>query len=146
MLYAICAIAAFVGIIVFLIFPSNKNQEDRKILKNSFIAHRGLHNDKFPENSLSAFENAVKNGFAIENDIHLLADGNVVVFHDDNLKRMCGDDKKINELTLEEVKQYRLKGSDEQIPTLKECLDLVDGKVPLLIEFKCNSKKESYAL
>lgn len=130
-------IAAF----LFLIFPAVRRHPDRKILKNLYIAHRGFHNsdDGIPENSLKAFENAVRNGFAIENDIHLTADGEVVVFHDDSLLRMCGVDKIIEEMTLEEIKKYPLLGTDQYIPTLYECLELIDGKVPLLIEFKCRS-------
>ena len=54
------------------------------------LAHRGLHNDIYPENSLGAYENAIKHGFAIELDIRVLKDGNLAIFHDDNLNRMCG--------------------------------------------------------
>lgn len=129
------------GLILFLIFPASKKHPDLKRLNGLFIAHRGLHkkSKNIPENSLIAFKEAIEKGFAIENDIHLTADGEVVVFHDHSLNRMCGVDKTIEEMTLEEIKQYTLLGSDEKIPTLKECLDLVDGKVPILIEFKCQS-------
>ena len=63
------------------------------------IAHRGLHNDTMPENSLTAFQNAIDHGFAIEMDLRLLADGTVVAFHDGNLKRMCGVNFKVEDLT-----------------------------------------------
>lgn len=128
-------------ITLFLIFPSAKKHPDTTHLKGLFIAHRGLHKNSegIPENSLKAFELAVANGFAIENDIHITADGEIVVFHDDNLKRMCGADKIIEDLTLEEIKNFNLLNTGEKIPTLKECLDLIDGRVPLLIEFKCRS-------
>lgn len=131
-------LAAFV---LFCIFPSMRKHEDRKLLDGLYIAHRGLHNIKegVPENSLSAFRRAVENGFAIENDIHLTADGEVVVFHDDDLHRMCGVDGKIEEKTLAELKALALAGTDEKIPTLAECLDVIGGKVPLLIEFKATS-------
>ncbi len=104
-------------------------------------AHRGLHdrNLGIPENSLKAFSTAIKNGYAIENDIHITKDGEIVVFHDDSLKRMCGVDRIIEDLTLEEIKKYPLLNSNEYIPTLKECLELIDGKVPLLVEFKCRN-------
>ena len=59
-----------------------------------------------------------------------------MVFHDGTTGRMCGVNKKISEMTLSEIKELRLIGTDYTIPTLKECLEVVDGKVPLLIEFK----------
>lgn len=127
--------------ILFLIFPAIRKHPDRKILKDLYIAHRGLHNNNsgIPENSLKAFEQAIEKGFAIENDIHLTADGEVVVFHDDSLLRMCGVDKIIEEMTLDEIKKLPLAGTDQFIPTLKECLEVIKGRVPLLIEFKCQS-------
>lgn len=123
----------------FLIFPAVRRHPDRELLKGAKIAHRGLHglSSDVPENSLRAFQAAVDKGYWIENDIHLTRDGHVVVFHDDTLNRMCGRDGKIEEMTLAELKECRLAGTDQQIPTLQECLDLVDGRVPLLIEFKC---------
>lgn len=105
------------------------------------LAHRGLHNDKYPENSLGAYENAIKHGFAIELDIRVLKDGNLAIFHDDNLNRMCGVDKKIEDITLEEMKSYKLLNSEYTIPTLQEVLSLVNGNVPLMIELKPVSKK-----
>lgn len=72
-------------------------------LSKQYIAHRGLHNNNFPENSLPSFENAIKHGFAIELDVHLLSDGTVAVFHDDSLKRMTG----INGLIKERPKVSR---------------------------------------
>lgn len=100
------------------------------------IAHRGLHNEKHPENSLAAFRNAIDHGFPIEIDIHLTQDNNIYVFHDDNLKRMTGFDKPIKESKKEEISRLRLAGTCEHIPTLDEVFNLVNGKVPLLIEIK----------
>lgn len=136
-------VAALIGLFLFLIFPSLRRHRDRNVLKERLIAHRGLHGllDNTPENSLNAFKRAVELGFAIEIDIHLTLDGQVVVFHDDTLNRVCGVDGKVEEKTLDELKQLRLLGTDCQIPTLQECLDVVNGKVPLLIEFKCVSLK-----
>lgn len=136
-------VAALMGLLLFLIFPSLRRHRDREVLKGRFIAHRGLHGllDNTPENSLNAFKRAVELGFAIEIDIHLTRDGQVVVFHDDTLNRVCGVDGKVEEKTLAELKQLRLLGTDCEIPTLQECLDVVNGKVPLLIEFKCVSLK-----
>lgn len=126
---------------LFLIFPAIRRHPDRAMLKGALIAHRGLHgfSSDVPENSLRAFQAAIDKGYWIENDIHLTKDGHVVVFHDDTLNRMCGCEGKIEEMTLEELKACRLAGTDQQIPTLEECLALVDSRVPLLIEFKCPS-------
>ena len=95
------------------------------------IAHRGLHNKKYPENSLSAFKNAIDYGFPIEIDIQLASDNNIYVFHDANLKRMTGFDKPINESSKEEIRRLRLADTNEHIPTLEEVFVLVDGQVPL---------------
>ncbi|MBR2044443.1 MAG: glycerophosphodiester phosphodiesterase [Clostridia bacterium] len=127
---------------LFLVCPALRRHPDRNVLSGLYIAHRGLHSlkDGIPENSLEAFKRAVKYGFAIENDIHLTKDGAVVVFHDDTLKRMCGVDKRINDLTLSEIKELRLANTSSTIPTLEEALKEIDGRVPLLIEFKNDGK------
>ena len=106
------------------------------------LAHRGLHNDKFPENSLGAFENACKNGFAIELDVRLLQDGTPVILHDPTLLRMCGVDKRICNITIDELKNYTLGKSKYSIPTLQEVLDLVNSRVPIMIELKPVKRKE----
>jgi glycerophosphoryl diester phosphodiesterase len=100
------------------------------------IAHRGLHNEKAPENSLAAFKLAVAHGNVIELDVHMLADGKVVVFHDDNLKRMTGVDAAIKDEIYDELSGLRLKDTKEKIPLLTEALDLIKGKVPVIIEIK----------
>jgi glycerophosphoryl diester phosphodiesterase len=100
------------------------------------IAHRGMHDQIAPENSMPAFENAIRHGFHIEIDVHVTKDGVVVVHHDDSLMRMCGVNKKIKNCTLQEIKSFRLKGTECTIPTLQELLDVIDGKVGLLVEIK----------
>ena len=102
----------------------------------NIIAHRGIHNEAIPENSMKAFSLALKKNIPIEFDVHILKDKNIVVFHDDNLKRMTNKDKFIKECTYEEIKDLKLKNTDEKIPLLKEVLKLVDGKVLLDIELK----------
>lgn len=128
---------------LFLSFPSVRRHKDIKLIEGKFIAHRGLHDltEDTPENSLSAFRQAVELGFPIEIDIHLTLDGEIVVFHDDTLDRMCGVPGRVEEKTLPELKSLRLGNTNEEIPTLEECLKMVDGKVPLLIELKCVSVK-----
>lgn len=100
------------------------------------VAHRGLHDDVSPENSLSAYKKAIEKGYAIEIDVHPLKDGNIIVFHDNTLDRMTNLTGNIEDKTLEELKDIKLKGSNEKIPTFVEVLELVSGKVPLLIEIK----------
>ncbi len=126
------------ALMLFLLLPSLRRHEDRKLLTGLYIAHRGLHDiaDSTPENSLAAFRFAAENGIAIEIDIHITCDGEIVVFHDDTLSRMCGVEGRVEHKTLAELKTLRLKGSCEQIPTLREVLGTVAGRVPLLIEFK----------
>ncbi len=104
------------------------------------IAHRGLHDKQAPENSMSAFKNALDAGYAIELDVRLLSDGTVVVFHDDSLARMTGNDGYIKFLTKSDLERLTLADSQEKIPTFEEVLKLVDGKTPLLIEVKNEGK------
>ena len=100
------------------------------------IAHRGLFDDKIPENSLAAFKNAVKNKLPIELDVSLLTDGTPVIFHDEKLARMTGKDGFISNCKYEDIQKLTLAGTKERIPTLQEALDLIDGKVPILVEIK----------
>ena len=102
----------------------------------NIIAHRGIHNEAIPENSMKAFSLDHKKKIPIEFDVHILKDKNIVVFHDDNLKRMTNKDKFIKECTYEEIKDLKLKNTNEKIPLLKDVLKLVDGKVLLDIELK----------
>ena len=104
------------------------------------IAHRGLHNDEFPENSLGAFQNAINNGYPIELDVHIISDGTLVVFHDDSLSRMTGKDGYLKNLTKSDLENYHLADTEYTIPTFEDVLTLIDGKVPLLIEVKNTNK------
>ena len=104
------------------------------------IAHRGLYNAQFPENSIGAFNNAVKRGFAMELDVRLLSDGKIAVFHDEGLSRMTGSDGYICNFDSEKLKPLRLLKTDQRIPLLSEVLEEVDGKAPLLIEIKNPNK------
>lgn len=99
-------------------------------------AHRGLHGNGIPENSMAAFRLALENGYGMELDVHLLADGNLAVIHDASLKRTAGVDIRIEDLTTEQLPEYRLEGTYQTIPTFQQVLDLVDGKVPLIVELK----------
>lgn len=93
-----------------------------------------------PENSITAFKEAIKYNYIIELDVHILKDNNVVVFHDDNLRRLTGINKKIKDTTYNEIKKLKLLNTNEHIPLFLDVLKLVDGKVPLLIELKYDTK------
>jgi glycerophosphoryl diester phosphodiesterase len=109
-------------------------------LVQTLVAHRGLHNERIPENSLAAFQNAVDKGYNIELDVQLIADGTVVVFHDETLTRMTGKDGALKSLTKADLKTLTLKNSQEKIPTFEEVLNLVAGKTPIIIEIKNKGK------
>lgn len=133
------ALALLFAIVVFYNFATAGEaiSEDKiSWIKETPIAHRGLHTKDIPENSLSAFENALKNNYAIELDVQFTKDKEVVVFHDENLKRITNDTRNIEDVNYDELKNLRLGNTNEIIPTLEEVLELVDSKVAILIEIK----------
>ena len=101
-----------------------------------YYAHRGLHGEGRPENSMSAFQAALDHGYGIELDVHLLADGNLAVIHDSLLKRTTGAEGRIEDLTTGELSDYYLEGTAETIPTFRQVLTLYQGKAPLIVELK----------
>ena len=104
------------------------------------IAHRGLHNEEFTENGLKAFKNAIDHGVAFEFDIHLTKDKELIVCHDENLKRTTGKDGIIEHLTSKEIRDnYRLLDGGV-VPTLQEVFELNNEKVPMVIELKVFEK------
>lgn len=115
--------------------------KDLKFLKKTIIAHRGVHNEKdIIENSLEAFKEAVNKNYIIELDVHFLKDGEVVVFHDDNIERMTGINKNLKDCTYDEIRNIKLLNKNTYIPKFSDVLKLVDGKVPILIELKNDNK------
>lgn len=102
------------------------------------IAHRGYHdlNRKVWENTLSAFARAADAGFAIECDLQYAADAIPVVFHDDDLKRLCGIQGDVRQRTAAELGLLKVGGTEDGVPTLRQLLDLVKGRVPLVLELK----------
>ena len=107
------------------------------------VAHRGLHtkdNHDVSENSMKAFELAVKNNIPIELDIHLTKDNDLVVIHDEDLKRLTDKEGIVEHLTLKELQEnYRLLDGSV-IPSFNEVLDMVDEKVPMIVELKVYEK------
>lgn len=101
------------------------------------IAHRGLHNDTMTENSMASFHNAIENGYNIETDVHILKSGEVVIFHDFTLKRLCGYDVSISDLTLDDIKSDKyLLPNGEHIPLFSELMAIAEGKTGILLELK----------
>ena len=135
MLLAILVFIILSVIYISFIMPRLIDRADMSYLKVDY-AHRGLHNEELPENSIGAFKNAVEHRYGIELDIQLSKDKVPMVFHDTTLTRVCGIDAKLADYTCEELCRMKLLGSEYTIPTLKEVLETVDGKVPLLVEFK----------
>jgi glycerophosphoryl diester phosphodiesterase len=137
-LTVILIVLAVLFVLYVLALRGRTNNPNTKKFEGVRFAHRGLWTkDGAPENSIPAFLAAVERGYGIELDVHLTKDKQLVVIHDSSLQRTVGAEGKIEEMTLSELRGYTLLGSDTGIPTLDEVLSLVDGKVPLLIELKC---------
>ena len=131
-------ILVIVAVVYLMIIMPRVTPRPMTEFKGWYYAHRGFHDNKSdaPENSLKAMRLAVKHGYGIELDVQLTKDEKVVVFHDNNLKRVCGVDAKVNSMTYEELLKLRLLDSDEKIPLFSEVLDVIGGKVPLIMEVK----------
>lgn len=113
-------------------------------IKQTPVAHRGYHdlNKTVWENTLSAFSRAVEAGFAIECDIQLSSDSIPMVFHDNTLDRLCGIAGDVREKSAGELGLLSVGGTSDRIPKLRQLLDLVKGKVPLVIELKGRSAED----
>ena len=126
------------AIYLFMICPRVFHKPDISAFYGVHYAHRGLFDNQSnaPENSLNAIRRAVEAGYGIEFDVQLTKDDIPVVFHDASLKRVCGVDGKVWEYTYEELQKIKLADSDQTIPTFEEVLKVVNGKAPLIIEYK----------
>lgn len=111
-------------------------------------AHRGLHNfsERIYENTMEAFALAVSNGYGIELDIQFTKDCKIVVFHDFDLKRMCGVDKRVNELNWDELSVLSIFMGPSRISLFEDVLLMVSGKVPLIIEIKSEVRESEICL
>ena len=134
----LAAAAALLAAVVFMTAPRMSGRRRVRPFFGVKWAHRGLHDISagIPENSLPAFRAAADAGYGIELDVHLTKDRRLVVFHDDTFERMCGEKGLVRETGYEQIKKYRLCGTDERIPLFSEVLNAVDGRVPILIEVK----------
>ena len=119
----------------------NLPRRDISPLMGFDYAHRGLWNtndagpDNCPENSLAAFRAAVEKGYGVEMDVHLTKDGQLVVHHDDSLKRLTGVDIQIADSTLAEIRACKLPNG-EPVPTYDEVLEVIAGRIPMIVEVK----------
>ena len=133
-----CAAAAAVALPVFLAAPGHASRRQKAPFLGMNFAHRGLHSrDKsVPENSIAAFRLAARAGYGVELDVHLSRDGQVVVFHDDTLERVCGVSGRVEDYTFQELQQFRLCGTEERIPLLSDVLGVIRGRGPIILELK----------
>jgi glycerophosphoryl diester phosphodiesterase len=111
--------------------------KDLSVLDLKVVAHRGFHNDEVKENTIEAFKLAIKKKLPIELDVHILKDKTIVVYHDRNLKRLYKKDVKVKDLDYKKLSKL----TDNKVPKLEDVLNLIDGKVPVIIELKKDSKK-----
>lgn len=133
-LFGLCFLLFAVYLV--LIAPA-KNKRARTLeFTRVRYAHRGLHRDGVPENSLEAFRLAVESGYGIELDVRLSRDGELVVFHDDTLDRVTAESGRVADRDCAELENIKLLGSEHTIPRFSEVLELVRGRVPLLVEIK----------
>lgn len=110
-------------------------------LRGATFAHRGLHGPGVPENSPTAFRAAIARGLGIECDVQRSADGQAMVFHDWTLERLTAQAGPVMGQTAAQLGGITLTGGNDTIPTLRQMLDMVAGRVPLLIEVKSRRER-----
>ena len=134
----ILIILAVLFLLYLLCLRCRRGHADWAHFRQWRYAHRGLHNKEkgIPENSMAAFKLAAANGFGAELDVHLMKDGKLAVIHDASLLRTAGADVLIEDLTAEELENYRLEGTEQRIPLLEDVLPLFVDRAPLIVELK----------
>ena len=121
-----------VGGYLSLVAPRLSMRQGTAKFLGKVFAHRGIFGGDIRENSLEAFAAAIDNGYGIELDVRLSADGQAMVFHDPSLTRLYGENTLLSELDAETLSR------DYDIPTLKAAVEMINGAVPLLVELKCD--------
>ncbi|MFB0920630.1 MAG: glycerophosphodiester phosphodiesterase family protein [Oscillospiraceae bacterium] len=126
------------GAAAYLVAPEKAPRDKRAPFAGRNYAHRGLHNQdrSIPENSLPAFAAAARIGYGVELDVHITRDGELVVIHDGDTKRVCGVDGNVEEMTLDELSRLRLHETEYGIPLLSEVLEVMGAECPVIIELK----------
>lgn len=135
-MYFCLLLLCFLTLLVYLWFPRYRYQKQFDELTSFVYGHRGFYNQEFPENTLGSFARAINHGYGIECDVQLTKDHQVVVCHDFNLLRASGHDLEIDQYTYDELKQLPLFHTDYHLPLFEEVLEVVNGKVPLIVEIK----------
>lgn len=143
LLFLVALFVLFLLLTPFWIKPNG--HRDVSDFSERLYAHRGLHDDVIPENSLAAFREAVKNGYGVELDVQMTRDGKLVVFHDGNLLRMCGINALLKDFTYEELLRFNLKNTQEKIPLFEDVLAVL-GKADLVCEIKSDNGHKNYTL
>jgi len=137
-------VALLIIIAVFGVAPGKISPDAGKKAGDFYglnCAHRGLFSkdQKTPENSLPAFAAAKEHGYGVELDVRLTKDEKIVVFHDDDLMRVCGVDKPVHSLDYDELSGLTLFDTGERIPLFSEALEVI-GDTPLIVELKSDRK------
>lgn len=116
------------------------------------IAHRGSHL-KFPENTLAAYEDAIKEGVDyVEIDLRTTKDGHLVIMHDESATRMTGKKGLIKDLNYSEIRDLKIKSTNKEdattyrIPDFKSVLNLCKGKINIYLDFKEADVEKTYRL
>ncbi len=136
LLWIALAILAGLFLLYMLTVMGRHGHPGMAALRGFSYAHRGLHGNGRPENSMAAFRAALERGYGIELDLHLLKDGNLAVIHDHPMIRTTGAEGVIENLSTGDLAHYRLEGTQETIPTFRQVLELFDGKAPIIVELK----------
>ena len=136
LMFILFVVVPLIGILL-LALQCRRNDQAWVPLKKFRYAHRGLHREGLPENSMAAFRDALAHGYGIELDLHLMKDGNLAVVHDSRLGRMCGADAVIEDLTAEDLPNLKLDYTEETIPLFEDVLELFNGRPePMIVELK----------
>ncbi|WP_298018811.1 glycerophosphodiester phosphodiesterase family protein [uncultured Parasphingopyxis sp.] len=114
---------------------------DLAFLTAAPFAHRGLYGGGVVENTRAAFEAAIDAGHGIETDVQVSKDGVAFAFHDYELDRLTEKSGLVIERKAKKLEKIRFKGAGETIPRLTDALDIIAGRVPLLIEVKAKNRK-----
>ena len=124
------------AVLFILAVQCRRGHKGLEAIRGWNYAHRGLHGNGIPENSMAAFRAALEAGCGVELDIHLLKDGSLAVFHDGTLDRCTGKSGTPEELTAADLKDYPLEGTEETIPLFSQVLELFAGRAPIIVELK----------
>lgn len=137
MIYVLLGLLLIIGLYFILIAPSTDKINMDQFLEWDY-AHRGLFDNSLsiPENSMPAIEKALHYNYGMEFDVQITKDKRLILFHDWTMKRMCGLDKKIKDLSLKQIYAHPLLNTEHRPPLFTDVLKKVNGRVPLIIELK----------